>query len=270
MRSRAEMTRFTRCAWALALAAGLAAGCGGGGSKMVEPPPPPPPLPLVATHLLTIPEPSDVTIDHASGKLWMVGNHPERVYQMDRAGKLVKTLAYAGNDLEGVAYDARDGTLWVAEENEREVVHIDTTGIVLSVNPIGLTGELNSGLEGICLDDAGKVFVLNEKHPGLFIALKADLTIESERTLTFAGDYSGMSYNPQMGCFWIVSDQSERLYLWSQGTVLAEHTLGFPKPEGVAFDPVANLVYVVSDSTNTLYVFQNTHTSGLARSQVNR
>jgi hypothetical protein len=32
----------------------------------------------------------------------------------------------------------------------------------------------------------------------------------------------------------------------------------------VAFDPVSNRVYVVSDSTNTLYIYQNTSGSAPA------
>jgi hypothetical protein len=65
-------------AWALAgaagcyLAAGLVAGCGGGGSQMTAPTPLPQ-LPLIATHALTITEPSDVTIDDSGTRLWMVG-----------------------------------------------------------------------------------------------------------------------------------------------------------------------------------------------------
>lgn len=249
------MRRSAALCW---LAGGLLVGCGGG-AKVAGPPPPPtiPQLTLIETHALTIPEPSDVAIGEAGMSLWMVGNHPERVYQLDLSGVLIRELPYDGHDLEGVAFDSRDRTLWVAEENRREVVHLDTDGGVLSRNALGLTGELNSGLEGICLGDGGHVFVLNEKLPGMFIDLDLVLTIASEDTLHFASDYSGMTYDPQRACYWITSDESERLFLWSKaGGVAAEYLLPFPKPEGVALDPASHRIYVVSDSTKTLYVYQ--------------
>ena len=240
------------------LAGGLLVGCGGSAKKVAEPTAPPQ-LPLIAAHPLDFPEPSDVAIDVAGATLWMVGNHPERVYQLDLAGTLVRTLPYDGHDLEGIAFDPRDTTLWVTEENLREVVHLSRDGVELSRHSLGLTGEQNSGLEGICLDNGGRVFVLNEKHPGLFIALDSGLAIASEDSLDFANDYSGMAYHPARSCFWIVSDQSERLFLWSTSQhVVAEYLLPFRKPEGIAFDPVADRVYVVSDATNVLYVYRAT------------
>jgi len=258
-RARRRATAWTlSAASGFVVAASLMAGCGGGASSSVAPQPLPQ-LPLVESHLLTIPEPSDVTIDDSGTRLWMVGNHPEMVYQLDLKGNLVKTLSYVGQDLEGVAFDRRDSTLWVTEENLRRVVHLDLNGTVLSKRNLGFTGETNSGLEGICLNDSSRMFVLNEKHPGIFIGLDSTLTVALMDTITFAKDFSGMTYNPQKGCFWIVSDQSERLILWNPpNTVIAEYQLPFPKPEGVAFDPVSDLVYVVSDSTNTLYVYRNT------------
>jgi len=214
---------------------------------------------LLETHALTFSEPSDVTIDDSGTRLWMVGNHPEMVYQLDLQGNLVKTLSYVGQDLEGVAFDRRDSTLWVAEENLHRVVHLDLDGTVLSMKSLGFTTEYNSGLEGICLNDSSRMFVLNEKHPGIFVGLDLSLTVGYMDTLSFAKDYSGMTWNPQKQCFWVVSDQSQALFLWNPPNhVIGEFQLPSPKPEGVAFDPIANRIYVVSDSTNALYVYQNT------------
>ena len=224
-------------------------------------------LPLLATHALTISEPSDLAIDDTGTMLWTVTNNPEKLYQLDLDGQVVKTLSYVGNNLEGVAYDRRDRTLWLAEENLREVVHVDLNGAVLGRYPLALTGEQNSGLEGICLNDSGTVFVLNEKHPGLFIRLKPDLSIDSMLELTFAKDYSGMTYDIHRKSFWIVSDQSEQLYRWTTSGVQEQYVLPFPKPEGVAEDPLRQRIYVVSDSTNALYVFDSSHAGASAHAQ---
>jgi uncharacterized protein YjiK len=233
----------------------LVAGCG----KSSGPTSPggTPPLTLLAVHPLTIREPSDLTIDETGTILWTVTNHPEKVYRLGLDGHVADSLSYVGQDLEGVAYDRRDHTLWLAEENLRQVVHVDLAGAVLAKYPLGLTGEQNKGLEGICLNDSGTVFVLNEKHPGLFIRLHPDHSIATMTNLTFAGDYSGMTYDVARHCFVIVSDESEGLFLWDETShVLASRALPFSKPEGVAYDPAANRIYVVSDATNALYVFQ--------------
>ncbi len=244
----------TRATLAVAL---LVLGVFGCKSSQSTAPPPNAPLPLVASYALGLSEPSDLAIDETGTILWTVTNNPDSVYQLDLTGKRVKTLKYAGQDLEGITYDRSDQTLWVAEENRREVVHLDLDGNVLSRKQLSLTGEVNSGLEGICLDDAGRMFLLNEKNPGLFIQLDPALSIAAKDTLYFAGDYSGLSYQPGSASFWIVSDQSQRLYRWSKTLgVLKEYGLPYSKAEGVAFDPATNLVYIVSDLENKLYVYQ--------------
>lgn len=235
-------------------AAGLS-GCNGS-----EPTAPPlPSLPLIGSIALDINEPSDLAIDETGTKLWTVTNNPDSVVQFDMAGKRVKTLKYAGQDLEGVAYDPATSTLWVAEENRRSLVHMDLDGNVIKREDIALTGEQNSGLEGVCFDGSGTMVVLNEKLPGMFIQLAADFTIVSKDTLTFAGDYSAITYDAAAAKYWIVSDQSHRLYLWSKvGGIAKEFDLPFLKAEGVAYDPASNRIYVVSDSERRMYVYQYT------------
>ena len=100
-------------------------------------------LQLIATYPLTVSEPSDLTIDETGKRLWTVGDKPTRVHQLALDGTTVKTLSFVGEDVEGIAYDRTDHTLWVAEENRREIVHLDLEGTVLSRHPLDLTGERN-------------------------------------------------------------------------------------------------------------------------------
>lgn len=238
----------------LALSAGLS-GCG---SSHPSAPQTVKQLRLVTSYDLAFTEPSDLTINDTGTTLWTVTNNPDSVFQLDLVGNHVKSLKYAGQDLEGIAYDRSDQTLWVTEENLRQVVHLDLDGNVLKKYPLGLTGEQNSGLEGICIDTTGHLFVLNEKRPGLFITLNDNVAIATIDTLTFAGDYSGLSYDPPSGAYWIVSDMSKRLYLWSRTAgIIKEYPLPFSKGEGVAYDPTTNLIYIVSDSEHRLYIYEN-------------
>ena len=214
-------------------------------------------LEAVASYFIAAPEPSDLAIDDTGRVLWTVSDKTGRVYELGVDGHVVRTLGFVGEDLEGIAYDRSNRTLWVAEETRREIVHLDREGAVLSRHRLDLTGEPNSGLEGICFDAAGRLFALNEKRPGLFLEIDEHRAIVARREITFAGDYSGMTYEPRRDAFWIVSDQSCALYLWSpKSGVLAKYALPFQKAEGVAVDHESGRIYIVSDEENQLYVYR--------------
>ena len=57
--------------------------------------------------------------------------------------------------------------------------------------------------------------------------------------------------------FWILSDKSQKLCRWSpQKGVLSEYPLPYTKAEGIVCDDATDLLYIVSDSENKLYVYQ--------------
>jgi uncharacterized protein YjiK len=214
-------------------------------------------LVLLSSHSLAIEEPSGLALDASRTSLWTVGNHPQRIHRLSLDGRRQSTLDYKGDDMEGIACDPTDGTLWIVEEAQREVVHLSTGGRVLSRHQLELSGEANSGLEGICLDAEGAVYVLNEKRPGLFISLNTDLSIKSQQLLGFAQDYSSLDCDRSRDAFWVLSDQSQALYLWSpQGGVLGGYALPYSKAEGSAVDAAAGRIYIVSESGHMLYVYR--------------
>ena len=140
-------------------------------------------------------------------------------------------LDFKGDDLEGIACDPADTSLWIVKEERREVVHLDVKGEVLARHKLDLEGKPNSGLEGICLDSSGIAEIVNEKDPGLFIALNADLSIASQREFDFAEDLSGLDCGD--GHFWVLSDQSRMLYRWSPaGGVTGAYPLPCDQAEG--------------------------------------
>jgi len=69
-------------------------------------------------------------------------------------------------------------------------------------------------------------------------------------------DLSGITYDTKRQMFWIVSDQSQLLFLWNaeQG-VVKSYDLPYEKAEGVAHDPLLDRIYIVSDKTGKLYVY---------------
>jgi len=207
---------------------------------------------------IDVEEPSGLTYDPNTQTLWTV-NDPanNRVYNLSLAGDLLQTLDFVGDDLEGVAFDTTTNTLWLAEEGNFEIVNISLQGDELQRIEVPYSNPSpNSGLEGLCIGPDGDFFLLKEKNPGLFLKFSSDFQNLQETELTFADDYSGIFYDESRSAFWIVSDESETLYLWDEiEGVLESYPLDFPKAEGIVYVSETGHFYLVSDSEQKLYKF---------------
>lgn len=148
-------------------------------------------------------------------------------------------------------------------------------------------GNPNKGLEGIAWDNRTNTpYVMKEGEPGLLIALTADLEgIDSYRCLDGTNgfvdpgvhhdpgipadkvDFSDICHDASRGAFWIISDKAKRIYLYDPTTdaVLHSSPLGYSekgryeeieKAEGVSFDARSTRLYIVSDKTAELYVYE--------------
>lgn len=215
--------------------------------------------PVLARHI-EVPEPSGLSISPDGQFLWSVSDADSRIYKLDLEGKILKILPppYPGADLEGIASDPDPGFLWLVEERNREVLKIDTAGTLLSRTVLNIDTAPNSGPEGIAWHSkAQRLYVLTEKRPSLLLKLNADLTIEQQYALSGARDYSGLFYDAALDQFWMVSDQSRLLFRWDIASgIIKSYQLGFDKAEGVVV--YGNRAYIVSDSTEMLYIFDLT------------
>lgn len=232
----------------------LAGGCSNGAEESE-----PALQPLLAKHI-EVPEPSGLSISPDEQFLWTVSDFNGQVYKLDLRGQVLKILPapYPDADLEGIASDPDPGFLWLVEERNREVLKIDTTGTLLSRTVLDINTAPNSGPEGITWNSqAQRLYVLTEKRPSLLLQLNADLMIEQQYTLSGARDYSGLFYDAALDRFWIVSDQSRLLFRWNIASGMEKsYDLGFDKAEGVVIS--GNKAYIVSDSTEMLYIFELT------------
>jgi len=207
---------------------------------------------------LDIVEPSGLTYDPNTQTLWTVNDPPNnQIYNIGLDGELLQTLDFVGDDLEGIAFDVSTNTLWIAEEGTSEIINISLQGEELQRIELSISQYTpGSGLEGLCLGSTGEFYLLKEKDPGLFIEISQDFSTLLETELSFADDYSGICYDSTRDGFWIVSDESEMLYLWDlTNGVREQYPLNFPKAEGVVFIAETNIFYIVSDSEQKLYTF---------------
>ena len=224
-----------------------------------EVPDPPAKFELLNSYLLSIPEPSGLSIGTNGDQLWVVSDKSKKVYQLSITGDIIDSLSYKGDDLEGITYNKSDQTFWVVEEKYGSLLHLNREGSVLETFfPSLPQTEVDKGLEGISIDpQGGNLFVLIEDKPGTLIQFNLDGEIQKEVPLNFAKDYSGIFFDEENQNLWIISDQSESLSKCSiDGVVEESFDLGIPKAEGIAIDFDAKRIYIVSDSEEILYVFQ--------------
>ena len=113
-------------------------------------------------------------------------------------------------------------------------------------------GDARSGLEAMAVDTSRNLlYVANEKHPRVFYTIKPDGAIIDVVYPDYSGDISGLDYDETLDRLWVVSDQSERLYLINiAGTIVYDYwDLPMENPEGVAVDNTHQppLLYVSTD-----------------------
>lgn len=231
-------------------------------------------------------EPSGLALSHGKNALWTISDDTKKIFKLSITGKLKKkaSLKLPDKGLEGIVLDPTGQFLLAVKEESNEIIkiNIETEQIVdrnslasmagYTAVSAAMDGSANKGLEGIAWNQAtGTIFVIKEGDPGLIIEISSDLkTIQSHHKLNSEHgfrdnevepdqiDFSDICYDPSREKFWIISDRAKRLFLydWKSHTVLQTAKLSYgekgkyreiEKAEGVAIDPDANRLYIVSD-----------------------
>lgn len=209
-------------------------------------------------YTVTIPETSDLSFGSSTDILYTVSDRTAKVYKITTKGKVLSELKYTGSDLEGVCY-TENQFIFVAEERLRKIIKLDLQGNQISENaiPVEINDE-NQGLEGISFATFNKhFFILNETNPGLLIETDESMNVIDTYSLSFAEDYSGICVDNVNQQLWIVSDESASVTKCTlQGELIESYRIPVTNAEGIAFNPVTNELYIISDSEARLYLFQ--------------
>lgn len=215
-------------------------------------------LDQVAVYSVNIPETSDLSFGSSTDILYTVSDRTAKVYKITTQGKVLSELTYTGSDLEGVCYVGNQ-FLYVAEERLRTIIKLDLQGNQLEQKsiPVEKTDE-NQGLEGISYATFNRHFyILNEKNPGLLIETDENLNVLKSYPLSFAGDYSGICVDNVNQQLWIVSDESASITKCTmKGELIESYRIPVSNPEGIAYNPITNDLYVISDTEARLYLFK--------------
>jgi len=218
-------------------------------------------------------EPSGLTFCNTTHHLYAIcdHNHCDYIYEINAFGELIQRYHFPNSmiDIETVACDDVNKLFYVAEER-RHKIHVyrlphgpgtytteedDDEYYLIQLNNFFVqpaSNDAKSGLEGMTVDTRRNVlYVANEKHPKVFYTMRPDGSVMGMSYPDFSGDISGMAYDESLDLLWIVSDQSERLFMVNLGgTVVYDYwDLPMQNPEGVAVDNTQNppMLYITTD-----------------------
>ena len=214
-------------------------------------------LRLIGVHPLEVSEPSGVTLGPDGKSLWVISDEDGRVHSLDLEGLEKGSFKVDKSDLEGLT-SVGDSALAVVSERGRELLVMTLGGDPIKSGHIDIPGSDNLGPEAVAYDPLKEQFhILKEKQPGILITLNNDLREISRRTLDFSRDYSGLEFEPVRRHFWILSDESRSIHVTNEDfEVQATFSTNIRQMEGLAVDYERKRLYVVSDHTGKLYVFE--------------
>lgn len=204
---------------------------------------------------LAIQEPSGITA--FNNKLFIVSDYNGAIYKTTLKGKIITKIFTKSTDLEGITYNSESKNIFIVDELLRELIEIDLTGnILLKIKVGGKQNTKNSGLEGICINPVAKcIYVVNEKSPKQLLKLNYQGKTIGKIDLKFGKDISGMCFDENANSIWIVSDESQKIYnITEKGKLIKKFDIPVNKAEGIVI--YKEHIYIVSDSTNKLYIFK--------------
>lgn len=240
-------------------------------------------------------EPSGLVLSHSGNSLWTVSDDTKMVFKISLTGKLKKKKSFktSDSDLEGITLVDEDKSLLLVKEGNNELIKmlIESQEVIDrncleqmtgydAVAQFFSNGKLNKGLEGIAWNPNSRtIFAMKEGSPGLLLEVSSDLkSILNHQILNADNgfydaevnaedmDFSDICYDNSRDKFWIISDMAKRLFLydWRENTVIQSSKLSYAhegeyfeiqKPEGIAINPDKNYLYIVSDESARLYLF---------------
>lgn len=221
-------------------------------------------LTFVSSHELDVKDPSGLALDVSGNFLWTVSDIEDgRVYKISFEGKIIDYLLYRGDDMEGIAMNPNDMTLWIVEERLMQIIQLDSIGRVLQVVDVPKMNDIdNDGLEGISINPVNNhIFLLHEKNPRVFLELNSDMQIIRDVPINFNPPYtlldlSGLFYDHVQEEFWIVSDESMRIVVTDFDlNPIRTYVLGRSKFEGITVNSDIRRIYLVNDEEDRLYIY---------------
>jgi uncharacterized protein YjiK len=206
---------------------------------------------------------SGVAFHPETKTLFVVDNQNAMIYELSKAGALLRSMATTGiDDPEGISYQGDDFFL-ITEEGLANVarVKLPRTGSGPVAKAGGASLNLgpdmaNSGIEGVSYRPSDKaVFAAKESSPSRLYRItvvgagvpNASFPGEPFDVSAHGGDIADiLALND--GNFILVNDEGNKLEGFGpQGQALSSLSLGMTQPEGIAIDTADGTIYVVGE-----------------------
>jgi uncharacterized protein YjiK len=211
-------------------------------------------LSLIDEFKTEIPEPSGLAYNSKTNTLYTVSDGNSTVYEIDFTGKILNSHKIDNVDLEGIAFSDNCDTMYVVDEAYNYVSQYLMDGKKLYTFSVNVATNPHHSVEGITVDDKNHLIVLNEKKPCLIMEFVNQKRLASKE-INNTEDCSGICYDKALSCFWLISDESQKVIkLSNKLETLAEYSISFKKGEGIAV--VGDKIFIVNDDNGKLYVFQ--------------
>ena len=95
-----------------------------------------------------------------------------------------------------------------------------------------------------------------KRNHRLLITLDENLVELKRDTINFSKDVSGIFFDDNDNTLWILSDESQRIFKTDlSGNPIEEFKIKITQPEGITINKTRTKLYIVSDKTENLYVF---------------
>ncbi len=231
---------------------------------------------IVKTHIIKeIPDDlSGITYSPISNTLFAVTNSPEKLFELDLSGHVIRSIELVNfDDTEAVTH-IRNDLYAITQERRRKVTFVRLNKNTTKLNALEYASldfktdrEDNLGLEGIAWSETTGLFIANEKNPIRVSHLPAELltpTLHSNQRGTAKhnfdnlplNDISGLHADPDSQHILVLSDESHRLleidlngdvqseFSFDQGIALPHYAIN--QPEGVTMDKHGR-IYVVGE-----------------------
>ncbi len=203
--------------------------------------------------VLKVPEPSGIAVAPKGNSYFIVSDDAAAVYEIDLSGKILRSSATLGIDLEAIC--ARPDFLYVSDETPRKIYQLDYATLqVTRTFHVPYSGGRNKGFESLTYNEAKKCFVLiTERDPVYIIELDHDFRQINEYRWKHARDVSSATYFN--GSFWILSDEDMTVFKCNPANyeIQAQYKINVHNPEGIAFHDGKMLI--LSDDMERLYYF---------------
>lgn len=206
-----------------------------------------------------------------TGQLWLVSDNQKKLFLLDDNFQVKRHIKLKLKDLEGIA-TGPDGSLGALTEpgqlfnispsNGKVIQQWDLSSWIPSEQPN------KKGFEGLCWN--GDYWVAVTEKPRELIAIKQEnisalCDLEQVPGLEANSDCSGICWDAQRSCYWIVSHQASSAVLLDPESwqIMAELKLKYrkkgkwlpvPQAEGIAI--IDSRLFIACDHTSRCYEYQ--------------